>query len=155
VSDRTAADGFGNPRGTPWYLPELRPEDTPPDPLYAEYWDAAREGRLALQRCSQCRRFQWGPEWICHRCHSLELSFEMVEPNGAVFSWERVWHPQHPALAAACPYLVVVVELRHADGARLLGNLLGDPCQEVAMGMPVEAVFEHHDGYSLVQWRPA
>jgi hypothetical protein len=39
----------------------------------------------------------------------------------------------------------------------MIGNLLGDPRQEVVIGAPVEAVFEPHDGatppFTLVQWR--
>ena len=41
----------------------------------------------------------------------------------------------------------------------MLGNLLGDPHQEVTIGAAVEAVFEPHDDapapYTLVQWRIA
>jgi hypothetical protein len=41
----------------------------------------------------------------------------------------------------------------------MLGNLLGDPQQEVRIGAAVDAVFEPHDGvhppYTLVQWRTA
>ena len=41
----------------------------------------------------------------------------------------------------------------------MLGNLLGDPDQEVTIGASVEAVFEPHDDapapYTLVQWRLA
>jgi hypothetical protein len=50
------------------------------------------------------------------------------------------------------PYLIVLVELSHADGVRMVGNLLGDPRQEVRIGSAVHASFEDHDGYSLVQW---
>jgi len=39
----------------------------------------------------------------------------------------------------------------------MVGNLLGDPMQEVRIGAEVEAVFEHRDEaeppYTLVQWR--
>jgi uncharacterized OB-fold protein len=74
-----------------------------------------------------------------------------------IYSWERVWHPVHPALADACPYVVVLVELPGADGVRMVGNLLGDPIAPVAIGAEVEAVFEdHHDAdrsFTLVQWR--
>jgi hypothetical protein len=39
----------------------------------------------------------------------------------------------------------------------MIGNLLGDPTQEVPIGAPVEAVFEPHDdatpAFTLVQWR--
>jgi uncharacterized protein len=47
----------------------------------------------------------------------------------------------------------VVVELPDAGNVRLVGNLLGDPMQEVRFDAPVEAVFEDHEGYTLVQWR--
>ncbi len=63
----------------------------------------------------------------------------------------------HPALKDAGPYVVVLVELPHAGGVRMIGNLVGDPHQDVRIGAPVEAVFEHHeDGpspYTLVHWR--
>ena len=58
---------------------------------------------------------------------------------------------------AAPPYIVVLVELPEAGGVRMVGNLLGDPMQEVRIGAEVEAAFEHHDEadppYTLVQWR--
>jgi uncharacterized OB-fold protein len=64
----------------------------------------------------------------------------------------------HPALAAAVPYVVALVELPHAGGVRMLGNLVGDPRVDVAIGTTVEAVFEDHDHpeqpYTLVHWRP-
>ena len=51
----------------------------------------------------------------------------------------------HPALRDHGPYIAVLVELPHAGNVRMLGNLLGDPRQEVTIGAPVEAVFEPHD----------
>jgi hypothetical protein len=127
--------------------------------LDAPYWQAAREERLVVQRCLACGRHQWPPEHICHRCRSFELEWVEVEPRGRIFSWERVWHPVHPALDGATPYVVVLVELAHADGIRLVGNLVGDPEEAVVIDTEVEAVFEHHEGqpepFTLVQWRRA
>ena len=78
-------------------------------------------------------------------------------PRGRIYSWERAWHPVHPALTDHGPYIVVLVELPDAGGVRMLGNLLGDPRQAVQIGAPVEAVFEPHDEaappFTLVQWR--
>ena len=63
----------------------------------------------------------------------------------------------HPALKGHCPYLAVLVELPHAGGLRMVGNLLGDPLQEVRIGAEVQGVFEHHpeasQPYTLLQWR--
>jgi uncharacterized protein len=142
------------------YLPEGLPRPVPePDGLSAAYWEGTRRGELRVQRCRACRTWQWGPEWICHACLSFDLGWEAIEGRGTIYSWERVWHPVHPALKNAGPYIVVLVELPHAGGIRMLGNLLGDPQQDVRIGAPVEAVFEPHDGaqpaYTLVHWRTA
>lgn len=140
------------------YLPQGLPQPAPyPDGLAAEYWEAARRHELLVQRCNACRAWQWGPEFICHQCHSFDLGYERVSGRGRVYSWERAWYPVHPALKEAVPYIVVLVELPDAGDVRMVGNLLGDGQQEVVIGSEVEAVYEDHEeadpAYTLVQWR--
>ena len=140
------------------YLPSGLPQPVPAaDGLDREYWDGTRRHELRIQRCNECRGWQWGPEWICHRCHSFDLGFEAVDAHGVLFATERVWHPVHPALVDAVPYVVALVELPHADGVRVVGNLIGDSLIDVPLGAAVTAVFEDHDDadlpYTLVQWR--
>lgn len=128
-----------------------------PDGLSAPYWQGLREGRLRVQRCPACQAWQFGPEWLCHRCHRFDPEWRDVEAKGLIHSWERVWHPSHPVLRRHGPYLAVLVELPHAGAVRMVGNLLGDPMQEVRIGAAVDGVFEHHPDaappYSLLQWR--
>ena len=136
------------------YLPEGLPRPVAaPDGLDQEFWDSARRHELKVQRCRQCRTFLFGPEWICHQCHSFDLEWVKVPARGRIYSWERVWHPVHPALREACPYVIVLVELPYAGNVRMLGNLLGDPQQEIEIGAEVEAVFEDHDKFTLIQWQ--
>jgi uncharacterized OB-fold protein len=137
-----------------FYLPQGLPHPVAePDGLSAPYWAGLLAGRLLVQRCAHCGTWQFGPEWLCHRCHRFDPPFVEVEPRGRIFSWERVWHPAHPRLAGHGPYLVVLVELAAARTVRLLGNLLGDPMQDVIIGAQVHGVFERHDGFGLLQWR--
>lgn len=128
-----------------------------PDGLDLPYWSALRENRVLVQQCTSCATWRFGPEWICHRCHSFETVWREVLPRGRIYSWERVWHPVVAALKAHGPYLVVLVELDHPAGIRMLGNLLGDPHQLVSIGTPVTGVFEHHPETSppcsLLQWQ--
>ncbi len=138
------------------YLPEEMPRPVA-DALTAPYWEAARAGRLVVQRCRDCGTWQWGPEWCCHACRSFALDWPEVRPRGRIYSWERNHHPVHPALRGRPPYIVALVELPEAGHVRMVGNLLGDPMQDVAIGAEVEAVFEHHNEadppFTLVQWR--
>ena len=129
------------------------------DGLDLPYWEAARQGVLKVQRCGKCNMWQWGPEWLCHRCRSWDMRWVAVEGKGLVWTWTRCWHPVHPALRDHGPYIAVLVELPHAGNIRMLGNLLGDPHHDVTIGAEVAAVFEPHDDgpapYTLIQWRLA
>lgn len=135
-------------------LPSPVPSD---DGLDAPYWEGLSNEQLMLQRCRNCATWQWGPEQICHRCHSFDLGYEPTPGNGIIYSHQRVWHPVHPALVGRCPYIIVLVELPDAGGVRLVGNLIGDPHQRLEIGDPVTAVFEHHGEppHTILQWAMA
>ena len=139
------------------YLNPGLPKPAPaPDGLDAPYWEAVAEERLVMQHCRSCGTWQWGPEWICHNCFSDAVAFDEIAHTGRIYSYERVWHPVHPALNEQGPYIVVLVEFPDHDGARMVGNLVGDPEQAVEIGATVRAVFEHHrdedPAHTLVQW---
>ena len=55
--------------------------------------------------------------------------------------------------------VVILVEIPEADGIRIVGNLLGDPLQELIIGSEVTGVFEHHldetPPFTLLQWQLA
>lgn len=141
-----------------FYLPEGLPIPVPEnDGLSAPYWNGLRREELLVQRCKACQTWIWGPEWICHHCHSFDLEWVTVEGKGRIYSWERVWHPVHPALKEHGPYIIVLVELPKAGNVRMIGNLLGDPQQEVPIGAAVEIAYEHHADadppYTLAHWK--
>lgn len=73
------------------------------DGLSAPYWAGLQQEKLLVQRCSRCKRWQFGPEWICHKCHAFDPDWVEVPAEGRIYSWERVWHPVHPALKGHCP----------------------------------------------------
>jgi len=139
------------------YLPEGLAIPVPePDGLSRPYWEGLRENRLLVQRCRNCKTWQWGPEWICHACHSFDMGWAEIEAAGTIHAWTRAWHPSHAVLKDRTPYILVIVTLPHAGDIRMVGNLLGDPRQEVRLGAAVKGVFEHHPAakpaYSLLQW---
>jgi uncharacterized protein len=137
-----------------YYLPDGLPVPRPQrDGLDKPYWEAARKHELLVQRCARCAAFQWGPEAVCHKCHSTDLGWHKVSGRGRLYSWIRNWNPVHPALREACPFLVAVIELPDAQNVRMVGNLLGDPMQDPPFDAEVEAVFEDQPEATLVQWK--
>ena len=63
-----------------FYLPEgLSIPVAEADGLSAPYWQGLRENVLKVQRCSNCGAWQWGPEWLCHQCHSFDLNWVPVD----------------------------------------------------------------------------
>lgn len=146
----------------PYLAPGLAAPRPARDGLDEPYWSGTRSHVLKVQQCEACQTFQWGPEWMCHSCQSFDVGWVEVDQQGVIYSWQRPHHPVHPALNDQGPYIVVLVELPQAGGIRMVGNLLGDPLQDVRIGSPVEAVFEDHviedndegkSSFTLVQWQ--
>lgn len=139
-----------------YYLPEGLPAPRAARTgVDKEFWDATKRHELVVQNCNACNTFQWGPELICHKCHSADMGWQKVSGRGRLYSWVRTWNPTHPALKEACPYIVALVELPDAGNVRMVGNLLGDPMQNPPFDSLVEAVFEDHPDATLVQWKIA
>jgi len=140
------------------YLPKGLPIPiAEPEGLSGPYWKALHENKLVVQRCEYCGTWQFGPEWVCHGCHKFDPAWFEIAARGRIYSWERVAHASHSALSEHGAYLAVLVELPDAGNVRMVGNLLGDPMQNVTIGAEVEGVFEHHADvdppYALLQWR--
>jgi len=116
-------------------------------------------GSLAVQTCASCGAHQHPPEEICHRCGSMDFTSIGLSPTGVVHSFTVVHYAVHRALAAALPYVVVIVALDDDPSIRVVGNLLDVDPATVEIGLPVHAVWEarsdEHGDVLLPQWRPA
>ena len=122
--------------------------------LTAPYWDAAREGRLVVQECRECRQLWHPPLHRCPHCHCGAPGWRTVCGDGTVYTYTVVRHPTHYAFADKIPYVLAIVEL--AEGPRLVTALTGVAPEEARVGMPVRAVFrEVADGVALPYFEPA
>jgi len=100
-----------------------------------QFWfEAAKEHRLVIQRCTSCQtlRHPVGPQ--CPQCQSFE--WDTVEASGraTLYSFTVAHHPKHPAFDY--PLVIAVVELE--EGTRLITNLVGVAPEEAEIGMALE-----------------
>ena len=120
------------------------------------FWDSAKRGVLALQRCQTCKHFQHPPYATCVRCMAIELAFEPVSGKGQIYAYTIMYHAGDKRFAAAIPYASIIVELDDAPGALMAGNLLEAEYTEAKVGRRVEVVFEPlNDDITLPQFRLA
>lgn len=120
-------------------------------PTSAPYFDAAREGRLRLQKCSRDGFFFY-PRSRCPECLGDDLVWEDVSGRGRVYSYTVDRVGLDPAQRERLPLVVAIVELE--EGPRLTANIVGCSPEEVSIGMPVEASFEDLGRETLVHFRP-
>ncbi|MFZ0890702.1 MAG: Zn-ribbon domain-containing OB-fold protein [Candidatus Binataceae bacterium] len=123
-------------------------------PQLAPFFEAARRGVLAVQKCDSCGRLRFPPRELCSHCLSTGASWIPVSGRGEVFSFNIMHQVYHPAFAAQVPYAVVVVQLE--EGARMISNLVGVKPHEIRCGMPVEVMFEKplNEEVTLPKFRP-
>jgi uncharacterized OB-fold protein len=136
------------------------------DREHLEYLQQAGQGRLALQRCSDCGLLRFPPGRACPFCQSLEWQWQAVSGKGTIYSYEIVVHAIHPAYREVAPYAVVLVELDEQrgqptpdHGLRMLSSLVDaegrpEPEDRVAIGLRVQVEFaDLGDGLALPRFR--
>ncbi len=94
-----------------------------PSPETAPFWAAAREHRLVLPRCVECRRWRHPQAPGCP-CGAAETEWEPASGRARLVSYTVVRRAAHPALATELPYTLLLVELD--EGPRLVSGLAGD-----------------------------
>lgn len=124
-----------------------------PTPETAEFWRAARLGRLLLQRCQRCGGVQHYPRALCARCWHDGLEWFEASGMGSVWTYTVVHRPGHPAWQAHVPYVLAIVELD--EGPWVVTNVLDVPCEEVSVGMRVRLALPVRDDGAPLQFVPA
>ena len=110
----------------------------------APFWDAAREGRLLVERCGDCGAESFPPRGICRACRSRATAPAEVAGPGVVYSYtvnHQRWLPD-----LEVPYAVVLVEFPGHPGVRIAGRLRGCPPEAAAVGQAVDVGFEPGPG---------
>ena len=125
-----------------------------------KYWQYLEEGEFRLPACIKCDRWMWPAHYRCPRCGSWEFKWLAVDPVGTVFSWTRTWYSfdRTKERAADLPYVVALVEVSGAGGARIMGIVDGDS-QHIKIGMRARGLIhppsEKSKGYASIGWTVA
>ncbi|MDP2661543.1 MAG: Zn-ribbon domain-containing OB-fold protein [Dehalococcoidia bacterium] len=133
----------------------MKPEERPvPTPTMDSrpFWEACHRQELILPRCRACGVHFFYPRSFCPNCMSKDLEWSSSSGRGKVYSFSVV-HTRFFGQPWEIPYAVAIIELE--EGVRMLSNVVECPPDQVAIGMPVEVVFEEvTDEITLPKFRP-
>jgi uncharacterized protein len=120
-------------------------KETYADQLTQPFWDAAKDDRLVVPRCTNCGTYRLPPSAYCFSCQTRDFEWVELPGTGTLYTFTIVRHPLHPDLAEICPYASGVVELdgTQGAGARMLVNIIDCDPDRLAIGDKVEIVWEH------------
>ena len=125
----------------------------PVNPLTAPYWQAAREHRFILPRCSACKRFHFYPRSLCPHCRSTDIAWEVASGAGEIYSYTVVHRAPSPTFAQTAPYIVAIIALR--EGPHMMTRLDRIEHAAVRIGMRVQVDFDDiSETVSLPVFRP-
>ena len=124
-----------------------------PDHASSHYWHSAAEGRLVLQRCTECGEFQFYPRSLCTSCAGGTAWVE-ASGRGTLHTFTVIRQNKSRAFADLSPYAVGIVELE--EGVRMMSNIVDCDLDTLEIGMPLEvALLKAADDVGLPFWRPA
>lgn len=134
-------------------MTEYRKPAPIPDHVTGEFWEAAKQHGLLIQRCQDCGANQFFPQSSCRKCLSDRMEWLEASGKGVIYTYTIVHRPPTQTFDEDVPYTVALVELE--EGVRMMSTIIGIKPQDVRVNMPVEIVFEEiSTTISLPRFRP-
>ncbi len=117
------------------------------------YYRGAREGRLVIQRCKDCKKHIFYPRMYCPYCFSDQIEWVKASGKGKIYSYTVVMNNPPSAFVKDLPYVIAIIKLD--EGVQMLTNIVDCDPKEVKFDMPVEITFQKiTDEITLPQFRP-
>jgi uncharacterized protein len=118
----------------------------------AAFWEGGATSQLMIHRCRTCRAWFHPPAPVCAECLSLDVGPEAASGKATVVAYSVNYQPWAPDMVV--PYVVGYVLLDDAAPVQLTTRFVDVAPEDMAVGMPVEVVFEQHEDVYLQLFRP-
>lgn len=116
------------------------------NPETAQFWQAAKEGKLLLRRCLQCEQSHFYPRNICPFCGSDSTAWQDASGLGEIYSYSVMRRVPEP-------YAIAYITLD--EGPTIMSNMVQCDFDALAIGQKVELVFQPaEDGSAVPMFRP-
>jgi len=117
------------------------------------YWEAAREEKLLLQKCSDCAKHIFYPRLLCPECFSDNIEWVEASGKGKVYTYTVVTNNAPSIFLKDMPYVIAIVRLD--EGVQMLTNIVDCDHEKLACDMPVEVTYRKlNDEFTLPVFKP-
>lgn len=122
------------------------------DGLAGDYWKAASQERLIIQRCTACGAHQHYGRKVCVSCGGQQLEWVQAAGSGTILSFTVVQRSPYEDLPA--PYVVALIRLE--EKVTLLSHVLTADPARLRCDQPVVVRFQPlREGLKLPVFQPA
>jgi hypothetical protein len=123
------------------------PEESEP------FFEAAKDGKLLVQRCSSCGEHQFYPRKLCIHCGSSAVDWTEASGAGTVHTYTVIHQQGMPGWRDEVPYVAAIIDLE--EGVRMTSVVVDVEPSDVSVGMPVEVTFVDEGSFVLPRFRPS
>ncbi|KAA0076184.1 Zn-ribbon domain-containing OB-fold protein [Tardiphaga sp. P9-11] len=117
------------------------------NPESQPFWDAAKDGKFMIKRCTTCGEAHFFPRAICPFCFSDKTEWEQSSGEGEIYTYS------HMRKSATGPYVIAYVTLK--EGPSVQTNIVDCDLTTVKIGQKVKVVWKQTDGAPLPFFTPA
>ena len=115
------------------------------------FWEGCDQGKLLIQRCTQCQTLRHPPAPVCIECHSFDWDSVAASGRAHLYSFVIMHYPEVAPFDHPNP--IGLIELQ--EGVRLVAGLVGVKREDLKIGMPLQLEFQTFDGeLTLPMFRP-
>lgn len=115
------------------------------------FWEGCQQGKLLIQRCTECATLRHPPAPVCMQCHSFDWDTLQASGKGKLYSFVVMHYPQVAPFDHPNP--IGLIELD--EGVRLIAGLAGVKREDINIGQRVQVEFQtFDDDLALPLFRP-
>jgi len=117
------------------------------------YWEAAREEKLLLQKCSDCGKHIFYPRLLCPACFSDNIDWVEASGKGNIYTYTVVTNNAPSIFLEDMPYVIAIVRLE--EGVQMLTNIVDCDHEKLSCDMPVEVTYRKlNEDFTLPVFKP-
>ena len=125
-----------------------------PDDFNKPFFDAANEGRLVVQSCTNSDRLYFPPRPASEICSEGEsVVWKEMSGRGTIYNYCVVYDCPVASLKEDLPFNLAVIMLDEDPGILMYSHLPGTAPDEVPVGAAVRVIFEETaNGQKVPEW---